>query len=272
MSTRRTIPFAPQRIRRPGRCTRVGSIHRAGARESRVRRVLEHTIDINATPEQVWEALTGFEAYEGWNPFMRRVAGAARGREQAPDRARAAARAPDRGLALGGRRRSRRVSCAGAALCRSGSSRASTPSSSRLPKQARRVVHRGWYRGLLVRLLGKVIDRTGHRVRAHAQRAQGAGRGAVAAGDRRAARSWAHRARDPRLRGPRLDAPHRGRARRRVGARRRAGRRARPGTRRRDARAARGRRLACRAASAGCGPPRATAPPPGTPCFTPSRS
>ena len=41
-----------------------------------MRRVLEHTIDIHATPEQVWEALTGFDAYDGWNPFMRRVAGA----------------------------------------------------------------------------------------------------------------------------------------------------------------------------------------------------
>ena len=47
------------------------------SRESRVRRVLEHTIDIDATPEQIWEALTGFDAYEGWNPFMRRVDGAA---------------------------------------------------------------------------------------------------------------------------------------------------------------------------------------------------
>ena len=42
-----------------------------------MRRVLEHTIDIDATPEQIWEALTGFDAYEGWNPFMRRVDGAA---------------------------------------------------------------------------------------------------------------------------------------------------------------------------------------------------
>ena len=40
-----------------------------------MRRVLEHTIDIHATPDQVWEALTGFDAYGGWNPFMRRVGG-----------------------------------------------------------------------------------------------------------------------------------------------------------------------------------------------------
>src|SRR5436190_8591396 len=54
---------------------RVVSILRRSP-ESRVRRVLEHTIDIHATPEQVWEALTGFDAYAGWNPFMRSVSGA----------------------------------------------------------------------------------------------------------------------------------------------------------------------------------------------------
>src|SRR3954451_24098246 len=73
-------PAVQSRLRRtefvvlPGAQGSQASLRRSP--ESRVRRVLEHTIDINATPEQVWEALARFEAYEGWNPFMRSVAGA----------------------------------------------------------------------------------------------------------------------------------------------------------------------------------------------------
>jgi len=32
-------------------------------------------IDINATPEQVWQVLTDFKSYESWNPFNRKVEG-----------------------------------------------------------------------------------------------------------------------------------------------------------------------------------------------------
>jgi hypothetical protein len=36
-----------------------------------------HTeIDIDATPERVWQVLTDFDAYSQWNPFMTRVSGA----------------------------------------------------------------------------------------------------------------------------------------------------------------------------------------------------
>jgi hypothetical protein len=31
--------------------------------------------DIDATPEQVWDALTDFGAYASWNPFIRRIEG-----------------------------------------------------------------------------------------------------------------------------------------------------------------------------------------------------
>lgn len=36
------------------------------------------TIDIDATPENVWAVLTDFARYREWNPFMDRVEGAAR--------------------------------------------------------------------------------------------------------------------------------------------------------------------------------------------------
>ncbi len=37
-----------------------------------------HTeIEINGTPEQVWEHLAAFQAYPAWNPFIRSVEGAA---------------------------------------------------------------------------------------------------------------------------------------------------------------------------------------------------
>jgi len=32
-------------------------------------------IDIHATPQQIWQILTDFDAYPQWNPFMTRAAG-----------------------------------------------------------------------------------------------------------------------------------------------------------------------------------------------------
>lgn len=40
-------------------------------------RELESSIEIDATPERVWEILTDFPAYPGWNPFIRSVVGEA---------------------------------------------------------------------------------------------------------------------------------------------------------------------------------------------------
>ena len=222
------------------------------SRESRVRRVLEHTIDIHATPEQVWEALTGFEAYDGWNPFMRRVAGA----PEVGSRLRIELSPPD------GRRivvspsvvvadPARELRWRGAlplGLFTGEHAFLITPGRLGRTRRSPRLVPRTAGADLRLR------DRPYRpRVRAHAPRAQGAGRGAVAAGDRRAAHAERHRARDPRLRGARLDASDRGRARRGVGARRRARRRAGPGSRRGDARPSRRRRLAAGRRRAGAG-------------------
>lgn len=33
------------------------------------------TIDINATPNQVWEILTDFDQYSEWNPFIKKIEG-----------------------------------------------------------------------------------------------------------------------------------------------------------------------------------------------------
>jgi hypothetical protein len=38
---------------------------------------LQTSIEIDATPERVWEILTDFPAYPGWNPFIRSVVGEA---------------------------------------------------------------------------------------------------------------------------------------------------------------------------------------------------
>jgi hypothetical protein len=40
-------------------------------------RVLEKTIDIQGTPDKVWEVLTDFAEYDEWNPFITSIAGAA---------------------------------------------------------------------------------------------------------------------------------------------------------------------------------------------------
>ncbi|WP_404380226.1 SRPBCC domain-containing protein [Knoellia locipacati] len=40
-------------------------------------RQISRTIDIAATPEQVWATLTGFTAYGEWSPFIREVSGTA---------------------------------------------------------------------------------------------------------------------------------------------------------------------------------------------------
>jgi len=38
-------------------------------------------IEINATPEQVWQVLTNFESYADWNPYIVRASGKAAGGE-----------------------------------------------------------------------------------------------------------------------------------------------------------------------------------------------
>jgi hypothetical protein len=40
-------------------------------------RVLETTVEIAASPEQVWQVLTDFDAYPEWNPFVTSIAGQA---------------------------------------------------------------------------------------------------------------------------------------------------------------------------------------------------
>jgi hypothetical protein len=40
-------------------------------------RVLERTIAIDATPDQVWDVLTDFAAYGEWNPFITSITGPA---------------------------------------------------------------------------------------------------------------------------------------------------------------------------------------------------
>jgi signal transduction histidine kinase len=129
------------------------------SRESRVRRVLEHTIDIDATPDQVWEALTGFEDYEGWNPFMRSIAGApevgSRLRiELDPPDGRKIVVSPSVVVADPGRELRWRGALP-LGLFTGEHAYVITPAES-----GSRVVHRGWYRGFLVRILGSVIDRT----------------------------------------------------------------------------------------------------------------
>ena len=128
-----------------------------------MRRVLEHTIDIDATPEQIWEALTGFDAYEGWNPFMRRVDGAAVvGRklriELAPPDGRRIVVSPSVVVADPARElRWRGALPLGLftgehAYVITGDETGST------------VVHRGWYRGLLVCLFPRTNGRRAMRL------------------------------------------------------------------------------------------------------------
>ena len=38
---------------------------------------LQTSIEIDTTPERVWEILTDFPAYPGWNPFIRSIVGEA---------------------------------------------------------------------------------------------------------------------------------------------------------------------------------------------------
>ncbi len=124
-----------------------------------MRRVLEHTIDIDATPDQVWEALTEFDAYAGWNPFMRSISGA----PQVGSKLRIELAPPD------GRRIVVSPSVVVAEPGRELRWRGALPLGLFTGEHAfviseaetgARVVHRGWYRGFLVRLLSRVIDRT----------------------------------------------------------------------------------------------------------------
>jgi uncharacterized protein YndB with AHSA1/START domain len=40
-------------------------------------RVLEKTIEIDATPDEVWAVLTDFDDYDKWNPFVTSISGPA---------------------------------------------------------------------------------------------------------------------------------------------------------------------------------------------------
>lgn len=40
-----------------------------------MRRVLQSAVDIDSTPERVWELLTDFDAFPEWNPFITRASG-----------------------------------------------------------------------------------------------------------------------------------------------------------------------------------------------------
>jgi hypothetical protein len=41
-------------------------------------KTLQASVDIDAAPQRVWDILTDFDAYPTWNPFVTRIAGAAR--------------------------------------------------------------------------------------------------------------------------------------------------------------------------------------------------
>ena len=38
-------------------------------------RIIEHTVDIPATPAAVWQVLTDTDRYDEWNPFLTRLSG-----------------------------------------------------------------------------------------------------------------------------------------------------------------------------------------------------
>ena len=225
---------APARIRRSGRCARADSINARQPGEPRAPRPRAH----DRYPRDAGAGLggaRGIRGVRGWNPFMRRVAGAPAGRkplriELTPPDGRRIVVSPSVVVADP----ARELRWRGAlplGLFTGEHAYLITPA-----EAGTRVVHRGWYRGLLVRIFGRVIDRTGHGFEHMHRRAQGAGRGALPPGDRGAPDARADGAWHPGVRGARLHASHPGRARRRGGARGRAGRRARPRPRRRDAR------------------------------------
>jgi hypothetical protein len=45
-------------------------------------RVLETSIEITASPEQVWQVLTDFDSYPDWNPFVTSISGVAEAGQQ----------------------------------------------------------------------------------------------------------------------------------------------------------------------------------------------
>jgi hypothetical protein len=126
-------------------------------------RSFEHVVEIEASADDVWRALADFPAYAEWNPFMRRVTGrpAVGSRlqiELEPEAGRRLTVTPhvvtaDPGAEL---RWQGRLAVPGlfggehAFLIEPGAGRSV------------RLVHRGWYRGLLVRAFGRTIDRTAH--------------------------------------------------------------------------------------------------------------
>ncbi len=52
------------------------------ANTSITQRTIQTEVTINASASEVWQVLTDFDAYPQWNPFIRRVTGAARPGEQ----------------------------------------------------------------------------------------------------------------------------------------------------------------------------------------------
>ena len=124
-------------------------------------RSFEHVVEIEASADDVWHALADFPAYADWNPFMRRVSGrpavGSRLRiELEPEAGRRITVTPQVVTATPGAelRWQGRLAVPGlfggehAFLIEPGAGRSV------------RLVHRGWYRGLLVRAFGRTIDRT----------------------------------------------------------------------------------------------------------------
>ena len=125
-----------------------------------MRRGFEHTIEIDAPADRVWDALASFDDYPAWNPFMRRVSGSARVGERlritlAPPHGRRIVVAPRVVCAAPGRE----LGWAGRLPFGLFSGEHTYLIDAAAPRGVR-VTHRGAYSGLLVRLLGHVIDRT----------------------------------------------------------------------------------------------------------------
>jgi signal transduction histidine kinase len=128
-----------------------------------MKRSFEHVVEIDASADDVWRALADFPAYGRWNPFMRRVTGrptvGSRLRiELAPDVGRTLTVTPEVVAATPGSELRWRGRLAMPGLFGGEHAFLIEPGEGR----SVRLVHRGSYRGLLVRLFGRTIDRTAH--------------------------------------------------------------------------------------------------------------
>ncbi len=126
-----------------------------------VRRFVENTIEVRASRERVWAVLVDFEAYPAWNPFMRRIIGDARVGSRlsislTPPVGRMLTVKPSVQAADPGRRLGWRGRLAVPGLFAGEHIFDIEP----LGEGVVRVVHRGWYWGLLVRFFGRTLDRT----------------------------------------------------------------------------------------------------------------